>query len=179
MKYKNFSPRSRSLLDVGINPSSERKVESAVIDFQTHVLGTESLTNLVSGHHAADRGWMTREDIEIKYEAKDAIFSDPVILININAQHRSDLNAAELYEATRKHWKLSARRVSSRKIACSVYRGIIREVYSVDRWLPSPQKGRMYFEGEVAPPEIRDRYYHKSVAKYWKKGSRGPIKYAG
>ena len=89
------------------------------------------------------------------------------------------MNATELYEATRKHWKVSVNRASKIKIACSVYRGIIREVFDVHQWLSSPEKGRSYFEGEIAPQKLRKKYLYKSVAKYWKQGSQSPIKYEG
>lgn len=163
------------ILRHGLTEKEALEVESAMIDF----LGKENLTNLVLGHHATDRGLMKLEDIKIKYEAEDAIFSDPVILININELYRPNMSATELYEATRKHWRVSILRASNIKIACSVYRGIIREVFIVHQWLPSPQKGRSYFEGKVASPEIRERYLYKSVAKHWKKGSQSPIKYEG
>lgn len=159
----------------GLTEKEAFEVESAMIDF----LGKESLTNLVLGHHATDRGLMKLEDIKIKYEAEDAIFSDSVILININKLYRPNMNAMELYEATRKHWKVSINRVSKIKIACSVFRGIIREVFIIHQWLPSPEKGRSYFEGEVASQELREKYLYKSVTKYWKQGSQSPIKYEG
>jgi hypothetical protein len=159
----------------GLTEKEAFEIEGAMIDF----LGKESLTNLVSGHYATDRGLMKLEDIKIKYEAEDAIFNDPVILININKLYRPTMNATELYEATRKHWKVSVNRASKIKIACSVYRGIIREVFVVHQWLPSPEKGRSYFEGEVAPQKLREKYLYKSVAKYWKQGSQSPIKYEG
>ena len=159
----------------GLAEKEAFEVEGAMIDF----LGKEGLTNIVSGHHATDRGLMKLEDIKIKYEAEDAIFSDPVILININKLYRPNMTLTELYEATRKHWKVSIRRASRIKIACSVYRGIIRGVFTIHRWLPTPERRRSYFEGEDASQEIRDKYLHKSVAKYWKQGSQSPIKYEG
>ncbi len=163
------------ILRHGLTEKEAFEVESAMIDF----LGKESLTNLVLGHHATDRGLMKLEDIKIKYEAEDAIFGDPVILININKLYRPNMNVMELYEATRKHWKVSINRTSKIKIACSVFRGIIREVFIIHQWLPSPEKGRSYFEGEVASQELREKYLYKSVAKYWKQGSQSPIKYEG
>lgn len=157
----------------GLTEKEAFEVESAMIDF----LRKENLTNIVLGHHA-NRGLMKLEDIKIKYEAEPAIFSNPVILININKLYRPNMSPTELYEATRKHWRVSIRRVSTIQIACAVYRGIIREIFTIHQWLPS-QKGRSYFEGEVAPRKIREKYRHKSVAKYWKQGSQSPIKYEG
>lgn len=150
------------------------EVESAVID----VLGKDNLTNIVKGHNSEDKGIMTLEDIKIKYEAEEANIEEPAILININNLYQRDMSEKEIYDATRKSWKVSISHVSDIKIACSVYRGIIREVFTINRWLPSPEvKGRYVFEGKVAPKNVREKYINKSISKYWKKGSRNPIKY--
>ena len=150
------------------------EVESAVID----VLGKDKLTNIVRGHHSEDKGLMMLEDIKIKYEAKEAVIRDPSILININNLYRRDMTESEIYNATRTSWKISLNSVSDIKIAFSVYRGIIREVFTVNRWLPSPEvKGRYMFEGKIAPKDVREKYLNKSVSKYWKRGSQNPIKY--
>ena len=150
------------------------EVESAVID----VLGKDNLTNLVKGHLSEDKGLMKLEDIKIKYEADDAVFEVPVILININNLYQRNMSEKEIYDATRKSWKVNINRVSNIKIACSVYRGIIREVFLIDKWIPSSEvKGRYMFEGKIASKDIRDKYLSKFVSKYWKKGSQNPIKY--
>jgi len=150
------------------------EVESAVID----VLGKDNLTNIVKGHNSEDKGIMKLEDIKIKYEAEEANIEEPAILININNLYQRDMSEKEIYDATRKSWKVSISHVSDIKIACSVYRGIIREVFTINRWLPSPEvKGRYMFEGKVAPKNVREKYINKSISKYWKKGSRNPIKY--
>ena len=106
-----------------------------------------------------------------------AIIKDSLILININLTYEEDIKPEEIYEATRKAWKVDLNHVSKVEIACSVFRGIIREVFIIDRWLPSPEEGRHMFEGKVAPENIREKYINKSVAKYWKKGCRYPIRY--
>ena len=111
-------------------------------------------------------------------EAEEANIEEPAILININNLYQRDMSEKEIYDATRKSWKVSISHVSDIKIACSVYRGIIREVFTINRWLPSPEvKGRYMFEGKVAQKNVREKYINKSISKYWKKGSRNPIKY--
>lgn len=151
------------------------EVESAVID----VLGKDNLTNLVKGHNSEDKGLMKLEDIKIKYEAENTVIEEPVILININKLYQRDMTGKEIYEATRKSWRINIDRVKNIKIAFSIYRGIIREVFLIDKWLSSPEvQGRYMFQGKVAPKDIREKYLNKSVSKYWKKGSQNPIKYA-
>lgn len=150
------------------------EVEGAVID----VLGKNNLTNIVKGHHAEDKGLMTLEDIKIKYEAEDAIIDDPVILINIKNLYQRNMTETEIYNATRKSWRISINRIKNSRIGCSVYRGIIREVFVIEQWLPSPEvEGKYMFQGKVAPKDIKNKYINKSVSKYWKKGSQNPIKY--
>lgn len=150
------------------------EVESSVID----VLGKDNLTNLVKGHNSEDKGLMKLEDIKIKYEADDAVIEEPIILININNLYQRDITEKEIYDATRKSWRININRVSNIKFACSVYRGIIKEVFLINKWLPSPEvEGRYMFQGKVAPENLRDKYLNKSVSKYWKQGSQNPIKY--
>ncbi len=181
-KIKRIREIQKSELEVGhiillhgLTEKEALEVESAIIDF----LGLENLTNLMSGHHSFDRGKMTLKNIKTEYEAADALFDEPVMLIRINQLYRYDMPADELYEVTRKDWKVGSRAKTIR-IACAVYTGIIREVYSVDEWIPSTETpGRFMFIGEVAPPGIRQKYLDKSVAHVWKRGSQNPIKYVG
>ncbi|MCX6786106.1 MAG: hypothetical protein NTZ18_04655 [Candidatus Komeilibacteria bacterium] len=150
------------------------EVECAVID----VLGKDNLTNIVNGHDSINKGIMKLEDIKIKYEAEEVIIKQPTILINIHNLYKKEASPKAIYDATRKSWKVSFNRVSKIKVACSVYLGIIREVYIINKWLPSTEiKGRSMFVGKVAPKDVRNKYLNKSVSKYWKKGSQYPIKY--
>lgn len=179
-KIKTIREIERAGLEVGhivlrhgLTEKEAFEVECAVID----LYGIENLTNLVLGHYSSTRGKMSAKDIEIEYQAQDALFDEPVLLITINKFYSHGMPATALYDATRKHWKLGSRAKSIR-IVCAVYRGIIREVYVVDQWFPSDViPGRSYFEGSVAPDEIRTRYLHTSVKKYAKHGSQNPIKY--
>lgn len=163
-----------TILRYGLSEKEALEVESAIID----LLGKENLTNIVKGYHSEDRGIMNLSDIKIKYEAEEAIIKEPVILININKLYKRSMKPEEIYAATRKSWKININRASKVKIACSVYRGIIREVFIIDRWMLSPEvKGRYMFEGKAAKGKIREKYLNKSVSKYWKVGSQYPIKY--
>ena len=168
------------ILRHGLTEKEAFEVESAMIDF----LGKENLTNLVSGHHAADRGLMKLEDIKIKYETEDAVFEEPVILLNVRNQFSRGISASELYKITKGNWGVDLNRVSNIIIVCAVALGIVREVYIPKAWLflgKVNKKGNKlyYFEGKIAPQKIREKYLHKSVARFWKKGSRSPIKYEG
>lgn len=155
------------------------EIESSVIDLIDY-LDRGSLVNDVKGHRSYDKGLATLRDLKRKYEAKDAKFDEPAILININKLYDKKMedNPPALYEATRKSWKIDISRVRKNniKIACGVYRGIIRGVFIIDKWRHS-QNGRYLFDGKSAPKSIERKYLDKSVSKYWKKGSQNPIKY--
>ena len=139
----------------GLSEREALEVESAVID----LIGKDNLTNLMKGHHSRDRGLMTLEEIEIMYGAKEAAFEEPAILININALYRRDMSAEEIYEATRQSWKINTGRAEGIRIVCSVYHGIIREIFFVHRWYRPPEaSGRAVFEGERATEDIRKKY---------------------
>lgn len=181
-KIKTIHDIQRANLEVGclilrhgLSEKEAFEVESAVIDF----IGMDNLTNIVSGHYASERGLMSLLDITIKYQAEDAVFEEPALLININKLYHYNISPENLYDATRKHWNVSQDRVITIRIVCAVYAGIIREVYVPTAWFESPpdNKGRLYFEGKIAPAELRDKYINKSVSKYWKQGSQNPIKY--
>lgn len=163
------------ILRHGLNEDEAFAVECAMIDY----IGIENLTNIVSGHNSKKQGLMDLEEIKIVYEAEKAVFNEPTILITINRLYRRGMSSKELYEATRKHWNINVERVTDVKIACAVYRGIIREVYSIKQWKSSHGKldGRHYFIGQIASSSIRGRYLNKSVWENGKKASQNPIRY--
>ncbi len=111
------------------------------------------------------------------YKAK---ITERVMLININQHHRENMTSDELYDVTRNCWRVHPERVKHVDYVLSNYRGIVKEVYEVDRWefagLVNGHK-RYKFYGKVAPAEVRDKYIGNSVAHYRKKGSQSPILY--
>ena len=164
------------ILRHGLTKKEAIELESAIIDF----IGVENLTNIVKGFHSEDRGITTLQDLKLKYEAEKAIFDEPVLLINININFHKGMKSKEIYEATRKHWVLKKSKAEKIPVICSVYKGIIREVFESEKWMDSDKiKGRYMFEGKVASDEIRLKYLDKSVKSYLKKGSSNPIRYMG
>ena len=117
----------------------------------------------------------TPKPVEVRHKA---------ILITINRSYRDNMTPEELYEATRGIWVIGTRRDEA-EYAIAVYKGIVREVYSIDKWYPSgtlkyQTRGdvgptispRWEFSGEVAH-KIRDEY----VNFYIGKGNQNPIHY--
>jgi len=161
----------------GLTEKEAYEIESAIIDF----IGLENLTNIVSGHYSGNRGIKTVEEIKILYEIEEAEIKEKVMLININNLFKTNMNDEEIYEATRKSWIVSLEKANKCEIVMAVYKGVVREVFICNKWefyeIDKKGKKRNIFYGEKAKEEIRNKYYLKSVEKYWKKGAQNPIKY--
>jgi hypothetical protein len=167
---------NKIILRHGLTENEAFAVEAAMIDY----IGLDKLANSVKGH-VDSKGMMDLEDVKLKYEAEEAVFNDSVLLININRQFKKGMSDKDLYEATRKHWKVNFERVKNIKIICAVSQGIIREVFEQSQWLKSESKkeiSRCYFIGRKAKENIRNKYIHKSVISFWPMGSQNPIKYS-
>lgn len=85
----------------------------------------------------------------------------------------------ELYEATRKAWKLSLDRANrDGRYLLAIDSGKVQEVY-IGEWKPSiDYPDRIEFSGEPAPENIRVRYRGKPYPKcYQIKGSQNPARY--
>ena len=165
------------ILRHGMTDKVALEVEAALIDYT----GLKNLTNLVSGHHSKERGISTIEQILIDYEAKPLVVKDSAILINIASQYRFGMSSEELYEATRGTWRVNPARVKGAEFALSVFKGVVREVYKIDEWKFAgiiKGRNRYDFTGKVADEGIRDKYLHKSVSNYWKRGGQWPTRYA-
>lgn len=168
---------SLTILRHGLTEKEAFEIECSIID----LLGIANLTNIVKGHYSDIRGKKSLVDIKIEYEAEDAIFNEPVLLLNIRDQFYLGISATELYKITKGNWSVNLNRVKDIKIICATAFGIIREVFIPKTWLfsgKSNKKGNKlyYFNGEVAPKKIREKYLNKSVSKF-KKKSQNSIKY--
>lgn len=161
----------------GLTEKEALEVEAALIDF----IGLASLTNLVHGHGADDRGQMNVSEVIAKYEAPEVEILEPVILITVNRLYRRGMNPDELYEITRGDWVIGRRRERA-QYASAVYNGIIREVYRINDWHPATakreeqkRKQRWRFGGTVAT-ELQ-QYIGGSTARYAVVGAQNPIRY--
>lgn len=164
----------------GLTESEAFAVEAAMIEYIQGVQ-KHALTNLQDGHYNYELGLRTIEDIEIQYEAPEAVFAEPMILIRVNRLYVPGMKPKELYDATRMQWRVGSRAFKL-KYACAVYLGIIREVYEIKEWSPMEVINghqRHGFTGKVAPSAIRDKYRHTSVKHVFKKGSQSSIVYVG
>ena len=165
----------------GLTEKEAFEVEAALIDF----IGLSGLTNQVQGYNSDDRGRMTVAEVVAKYQAPVVRITEPVILITVNRLYKYGMDAERLYEITRGKWVIGIRR-NEAKYAFTVFRGIIREVYEIERWLPTPvekrstkgkakQRNRWQFEGK--PSEPLQRYIGASTENYQVLGAQNPIRY--
>lgn len=122
--------------------------------------------------------YLEREDLQ-----------ENIVVIKINQLYWSGMSEEALYEVTRGIWKRNLKSLVGTEYCLSVYKGIVVEVYQIDKWNPAgttPMKtrniipehtdGRVEFIGKVAPDEIRDKYIGRSVAKLYKPGEANPVK---
>jgi len=112
-----------------------------------------------------------------------------IAIIKINNSYTASMTSAELYDCTRGCWKRKLDSMQKVEYVLSVAKGIVVEVYNVDKWLSADklnretipydaviENGRIGFSGAVADEEIRNRYIGKSVANLFKRGDANPVK---
>lgn len=158
------------ILRHGLEEKLAFEIESTVID----LLGLENLTNSVKGHDTWERGLKTVDEVFQHYDAKAVTFEEPCIIININRLYTRDISAQKLYDSTRASWIVGIKRDRA-KYAIASYRGLVREVYEIEKWQPNGD--RWEFIGKVAEDKIRDKYLNQSLENYIKKGGQNPIRY--
>ena len=114
----------------------------------------------------------------------------PAMLIRIKQTYRDGISKEELFEVTRGIWKVGTKRERA-QYAFAVFKGIIKEVYRINRWLPAgtleykhrsdanklKNPDRWEFDGVLAEEAIRDQFIGKSCAQYFKWGNISPTTY--
>jgi len=141
-------------LRVGISDEATAfLVEQAVID--GYAATGLPLTNLVKGHYAREMGLSTVEAAIAERTSQPTPPIDaPLVMFKINRAWRSDSSPAEVYDATRGHWKVGADTRTRARYALGVAFGIVRGAFEIERWFKSPKPGEVGkwgFEGRPAP----------------------------
>jgi len=184
LKVQGIKPKIEILIHGIENEDTALNVESAIID----LIGINKLTNKQSGWKSARFGRMSLQQIVSAYSKQKVVVEESAIFIRINQAFRYSMTEIELYDYTRGQWKINKERASSAKYAFAIYEGIIQEVYSVLFWFEAGKTfstktenegidGRYEFIGNIAEPEIRNKYRYKLVEHYFKKGNANPILY--
>ena len=173
----------------GVDEETALKVEAAAID----LIGIDNLTNIQKGHHSSIYGRIDVDDINLRYNREMLALediTDNIIMIRINQVYHYGMTDFEIYEATRRCWKINKAQAERVKYALSVYDGMVIEVYEIRCWLPAystmhlfgwnkleKDEGRLEFIGNLAPEDVRKKYKGKMVADLFPKGNQNPIKY--
>lgn len=169
------------ILRHGMDDRAAFQVESALIDFCAAI--NLPISNIVLGHDANAFGVMTSDEIVRKYKAPAlSKIDEGFVLININKTYKRAKGQKSYYEATKESWAINKSRIPTLKYALSEYRGFIVEVFKIERWYSvethdrtGKPRTRWGFEGIIAEPEVRARYFNKSVRKQL--GAANPIRY--
>lgn len=192
------------ILRENLDNETAKKIEGAAID----LIGIPPLTNLIRGtgpkkwkrkENTARLDEMKTKELEEFIDPDEAYITEPAILIRINQLYRYGMDADSLYDATRGVWVIGGREEGGRrdgaKYAFSVFKGIIIEIYKINKWYlagteatfyktrPNANKPWTYdpprweFEGEIAESNIREKYLTKSVKGLLSANSQNPIKY--
>ena len=165
-------------------------VESTLIDLLTYdkFNKTNLLANIVAGHHQWDEGIKNVEEINAIYNCQNIEIKDDetLLLVSLNksfdqAKANGVYRRVDIYESTRKYWRIGKDKPQEIKYVLGVYKGIVRSVIKVEswEWTENAEDGtrfkceRCIFEGRL----IEDSpYLNKDVSDY-PFGSRGSIRY--
>ena len=98
-----------------------------------------------------------------------------VIAVKID---RAISEGKDVYEATRKAWKLSLSRANQTSYLQAVQCGVITGVF-IGKWGPSDEvSGRLEFVGKEASQEVQDHYLGKRLPETCNlKGAQNPARY--
>ncbi len=176
----------RVIVNWGLTESEAFVAEASLINFMK-LVSTDTLTNVVSGHHVHEA--LTVEDFEVMYGAETLRPEDirhNIMVIKINKLYRRDMSPEELYNAVRGHWRASLKTIRRKNIeyVFGVYNQLIVAVYKPDEWhyvhemIDVPRlkdyeaeslqrrKNRVYFISKDYEQldENQQFYLHKSIA---------------
>jgi hypothetical protein len=187
------------LLRYGLDEDTAIAVEAAAIDLLDRTDGHsgafvdpewEPLANRIRGQ-AKGFGLTTADEVNAKYgaEPKPVDPEHRVMLIRVAKQFHPDIEGQDLYHATRQWWVVGHDRRDggprSPEWAFAVYRGVVRAVYRIDRWVaPTDTEiaedpgsaGRWAFDGEL-DPAMTEQYLFADVSAWLPEGAQNPIRY--
>lgn len=131
-----------------------------------------------------------REDMNEKLTVES--IDENVIIFRIT-KYQLGMSETEIYDLTRTCWKVNVKNARKADLAFAVYKGIVLEVYRIDKWVPGHStynsipvsdeikragqaEGRWEFVGHVAE-DLREKYVGKNVSGFFKRGNQHPFIY--
>lgn len=165
-------------------------LESTLIDLLTYEKfnKTNQLANIVAGHHQWDEGIKSVDEINIMYDCEkfELNHDDKLLLVSLNktfdqAKAKGVYSRVDLYDSTRKYWKISKNRLQDIKFVLGVYKGVVRSVIEVKSWQWAKvsedgttfKSDRCIFEGNLLN---NSPYLNKDISDY-PFGSGGAVRY--
>ena len=154
------------IISYGLSEKEAFVAESALINIMNYI-DSQSLTNVVSGHHTAPV--ITAEDFEKIYGAeilsKEDIFRN-LLIVKINSLYKYDMSDSQVMECARGHWIIDTKRAENCDYLIAVNHGLIVGVYENMKWYSSgvetPFYPRLCKENQaVNKPNI---YINKNIA---------------
>lgn len=113
------------IISYGLSEKEAFVAESALINIMNYI-DSQSLTNVVSGHHTAPV--ITAEDFEKIYGAeilsKEDIFRN-LLIVKINSLYKYDMSDSQVMECARGHWIIDTKRAENCDYLIAVNHGLI------------------------------------------------------
>lgn len=102
--------------------------------------------------------------------------NDKIVCLNVTRSLVGTWNRTQLYQFTKRSWRLNVERAREADFVFAISNGIIQGVFKPYRWFPTTDekyKGRWEFEGE----EVYDSPFIMMSVSHFKQGSRNPVMY--
>ena len=174
----------------GLSEKESFAIEASLIDTFRYIPSFNRFVrgNIQGGFNSIEKGLMTSNEIIRMYNAQSLDnIEDDCLIININKSYKRGSGVDAIYNATKETWRIEERRREKVKYVLSEYKGLIVEVFKVDRWYPkergynpgAKKYGQTYtgygFEGKVADNKIRNKYINKTISQFKKRGFGGVL----
>jgi hypothetical protein len=162
----------------GLDDATALAVEAACIDLVREHVNPDA-GNAVRGH-GHEYGLIDLDFLVERYAAQPLTITEPSILIRIATHWRRGMRPDEVYEATRRRWKLAPSRAKRAKYAVAVADGIVRAVYEGMEWTRASsveKKDVGRWEFAARPAVTRAEWIGRSVVGHFALGAQNPIRY--
>jgi hypothetical protein len=131
--------------------------------------------NIYTGVQGEDDGV---ENTTRNLEIEDSMFIENAMIIKINKRYHDNITGQELYEATRRWWRVNVNKAKEMKFVLSVANGVVKEVYEDIKWNEKDEEsGRSAFTGKPTTDTYWKKFIGKSVRGLFTRGESNPIKY--
>ncbi len=156
----------------GLTEEEALIVESVLIDC------LPGLTNIQRGYESSDYGKTTAEDLQKRLDIQEYDEPKENYIIIKTSEEIVESNGS-LYEATRRAWHAKLEKAQKYKFVLSVVKGVVKEVYEVEKWFKSPDKPpRIEFKGTPTKNAEMQKLKDKCLPeKYMRRGAANPFMY--